>query len=118
MSLPPTPARVWISATLRWGSWVSAGVMLIGVVWLLADPAVPRQVGPPMPLGQLADQLRLHNPYAVMQAGVLLLLLTPVLRLVVAAVSFWVEQERRYALVSLAVLAIIALSLWLARLGG
>ncbi|MGH8631841.1 MAG: DUF1634 domain-containing protein [Burkholderiales bacterium] len=46
-----------------------------------------------------------------------LLLLTPLLRLVVAAISFWVEGERRYTLVSLVVLAMILLSAWLARAG-
>jgi uncharacterized membrane protein len=50
-----------------------------------------------------------------MQLGVLLLLLTPLARLVVTALSFWLEGERRYSLVSLTVLLIILASLLLSR---
>lgn len=118
MSVAPRRATVWIAATLKAGSLGAAALMLAGVVWVLAEVDVPLQVGPPMPLAALAAQLLLGNPYAVMQAGVLLLVLTPLLRIVVAGASFWAEGERRYTLVSLAVLVIIAVSLLLARLGG
>ena len=106
-----------VAATLRWGSYLSAALLLAGVVWLLAegDGDRPIQIGPPMPLERLGEELLRGNPYAVMQAGVLLLLFTPVLRLIVAAVSFWLEKERRYAFVSLAVLLMILLSVFLAR---
>lgn len=111
--------HLWIAFTLRWGSFLSAGLLLAGVVWLaLAQGGDrPLQIGSPMPAGKLLRQLVEGNPYALMQAGVVLLLLTPLLRLVVAAISFWVEGERRYTLVSLVVLAMILLSAWLARAG-
>ena len=109
----------WVAATLRWGSYLSAALLLAGVVWLLAegDGDRPIQIGPPMPLDRLGEELWRGNPYAVMQAGVLLLLLTPLLRLVVAAVSFWMDNERRYAFVSLAVLLMILLGVFLVRAG-
>ncbi len=109
----------WVSASLRWGSYLSAALLLAGVAWLLieGDGDRPLQVGPPMPLAALAGQLRAGNPYALMQVGVLLLLLTPPLRILVAAISFWAEGERRYTLVSLVVLAMILLSVWLSRGG-
>ena len=109
----------WVAATLRWGSYFSAAWLLAGVVWLLAegDGDRPIQVGPPMPLERLGEEFLRGNPYAVMQAGVLLLLLTPLLRLLVAAVSFWADGERRYTLVSLVVLLMILLSVFLARAG-
>lgn len=112
------PARFWIAATLRWGSYLSAALMAVGLAWVLSTPDVPLQVGPGIPLRLLAGQLLAGNPYAVMQAGVLLLLLTPLLRIAVAAVSFWMERERLYTLVSLAVLAIILLGLLLSRTWG
>jgi uncharacterized membrane protein len=43
------------------------------------------------------------------------LLLTPIARLVVTALSFWLEGEPRYSLVSLTVLLIILASLLLSR---
>lgn len=109
----------WVAATLRWGSYLSAAFLLAGVVWLLAegDGDRPIQIGPPMPLERLGEEFWRGNPYAVMQVGVLLLLLTPLLRLAVAAVSFWMDNERRYALVSLAVLLMILLGVFLVRAG-
>lgn len=109
----------WVAATLRWGAYLSAAILLVGVVWLLAegDGDRPIQIGPPMPLARLAEELLRGNPYAVMQTGVLLLLFTPLLRLMVAAFAFWMDNERRYALVSLAVLLMILFSVFLARAG-
>ena len=109
----------WVAATLRWGSYLSATVLLIGVLWLLAegDGDRPIQIGPPMPLERLGEELLRGNPYAVMQTGVLLLLFTPLLRLLVAAFAFWMDDERRYAVVSLAVLLMILVSVFLARAG-
>lgn len=119
MSALGSRTNQWIAATLRWASYLSAALLLAGVAWILVEGEGdrPLQVGPPMPLEALAGQLLAGSPYALMQAGVLLLLLTPPLRIVVAAVSFWVEGERRYTLVSLTVLAMILVSVWLARGG-
>lgn len=108
-------AYVWVAAILRWGSWLSAGVMLLGVLLLLTRPDLPLQMGSALPLHLLATELARGNPYALMQLGVLLLLFTPLTRIVAAAVSFWLEGERRYSLVSLVVLAIILTSLLLGR---
>jgi uncharacterized membrane protein len=111
----PERAYRWVAAVLRWGSYLSAALMLAGVVLVFFLADVPIQVGSAMPLGTMLSSLRHANPYAVMQLGVVLLLLTPLARLVVAAVSFWLEGERRYAVVSLAVLVIILASLVLSR---
>ena len=111
----PELATRWIAAILRWGALAAAALMLAGAALVAFDPTVPIQVGPPMPLAALASALTALNPYALMQAGVLLLLLTPLLRIVAAAVSFWLEDEPRYAWVSLAVLSIIFASLLFAR---
>ncbi|MGH7909566.1 MAG: DUF1634 domain-containing protein [Candidatus Acidiferrales bacterium] len=115
MTAQPQRAYSWVAAVLRWGSYGSAALMLVGVVLALFDSGVPIQVGPAMPLASLPQQLSYFNPYAIMQLGVLLLLLTPIARLVVTAFSFWLEGEPRYSLVSLTVLLIILASLLLSR---
>ncbi len=111
----PQRAYSWVAAVLRWGSYGSAGLMLLGIVLSFFQPDFAMQIGPAMPLAWLPKQISLGNPYAVMQLGVILLLLTPLARLVVAALSFWLEGERRYSLVSLTVLLIILASLLLSR---
>lgn len=111
----PSGSTQWIAFVLRWGALLSAALLLAGVALALTESDVVLQIVPPIPLRELAEQLGALNPYAVMQAGVLLLLLTPLARILTAAVTFWLAGERRYAWVSLAVLAIILGSLLLAR---
>ena len=48
---------------------------------------------------------------AIIQIGLLLLILTPVARVAIAIVGFLLERDRMYALVSLIVLLILAFSL-------
>ncbi len=103
----------WIAGTLRWGSYLSALLLAVGVVWVALDPSVPIQVGPGMPFRILGEQLVVGNPYALMQLGLLVLLATPLLRVVVAAGTFWRIRERRYTVVALLVLLSVAASVWL-----
>jgi len=49
----------------------------------------------------------------VTAAGMIILLATPVVRIIVAGIEFLREHDRKYALVSLGVLAIVALAYWL-----
>lgn len=51
------------------------------------------------------------DPAALIQLGVLLLIATPVARVVFAVVGFALERDRLYVAVSVAVLAILAASL-------
>jgi uncharacterized membrane protein len=48
---------------------------------------------------------------AIIEVGLLLLILTPIARVAVAMVGFLLERDRLYAVVSLIVLAILAFSL-------
>ena len=48
---------------------------------------------------------------AIIQLGLLLLVFTPVARVVIAVVGFFLERDRLYAVVSLIVLIILAFSL-------
>ncbi|MFQ5694671.1 MAG: DUF1634 domain-containing protein [Terriglobia bacterium] len=118
MNTGPQAAQRSIAFILRWGSFLAAGLFLVGLVWLLADRDLPIQVGPPMPLAELPDQLALGNPYALLQLAVLVLLVTPLLRLVAAAIAFWRAGEPRYTLIGGAVLLIVVVSLLLARAVG
>lgn len=51
------------------------------------------------------------NSEALIQLGLILLVLTPIARVAVALVGFLLERDRLYAVVSLIVLAILAFSL-------
>jgi uncharacterized membrane protein len=45
--------------------------------------------------------------------GMIILLATPVVRIIVAGIEFLLERDFKYALVSLGVLGIVALAYWL-----
>ena len=51
------------------------------------------------------------NSQALIQLGLLLLIATPVARVALAVVGFWLERDRLYAVISLIVLAILTFSL-------
>jgi uncharacterized membrane protein len=55
--------------------------------------------------------LMVGNPSAVIQVGVLLLIATPIARVIFAVVGFALERDRLYMAVSLTVLAILLASL-------
>lgn len=93
---------------LRRGVWLSATAMAGGLAWLAAASGFPMRAQAPAAL--LAG-----GPQAMIQAGLLLLLLTPVARVVAAGWAFLKEGERRYALVSAAVLALILAGLVLGQ---
>lgn len=111
MNQPRRQATHAIAMVLRWGAYLSAAVLALGLAWVMGTPERPLQIGPPIPLRLLVGELASGNPYALIQVGLLLLLLTPLARVLAAAVSFGRAGERGYALVSLVVLGLILLSL-------
>lgn len=115
MNATPGKRGRWMGRTLRWSSYLSALFLLAGMVGMLADSSVPLQVGPPMPWAALAGQLAEFNPYAVMQVGLVVLLVTPVVRLGVGALSSLLKGELGYALVSFAALGLILVSVFLVQ---
>lgn len=97
----------WISGVLKLGSYGSTFLMLVGVVLALFRPAAEAHY----PLGELVGQLARLDATAVMQAGIALLLITPVVRILVAIVSFAHERDYRYVWVSVGVLLIVMSSI-------
>jgi|SRR5579859_723122 len=64
--------------------------------------------------GIWASALHLHSD-AIIQLGLLLLIATPIARVALAAVGFYLEKDRLYVVVSLTVLAILIFSIMHAR---
>jgi uncharacterized membrane protein len=95
-----------IAAVLRYGSVISTLVMAAGVALAFA-----RGTG-------LAGAASLHtrellikafefDPIGITQLGLLLLLLTPVFRVVAAIAAFGIERDFKYVLISSGVLLIV-----------
>lgn len=101
-----------IALVLRYGALISTIVMALGLCLALLEGSA----------GSLASYQRLQpallfsrlvrlEPAALTEVGVLLLLSTPIVRVVAAAVSFGLEREYKYVLVSLGVLTVVLLSI-------
>lgn len=108
-----------IGALLRAGVVLSAIVVLAGGVMYLAqhgteqtnyrtfhEPAPElRSVG-----GTIGEAVKLRSD-GIMQLGLLLLILTPVARVVFSALGFGMEGDRMYVFITLIVLAVLVFSL-------
>jgi uncharacterized membrane protein len=108
----PFPRHVvdrWISHILRFGVWGSAGLMVAGLlVHWLSRTAAPPPAENPTP-GEILRRLFSSSidDATLMYAGLVLLMLTPVLRVFTSVVAFSVERDRRFVVVSLVVLGML-----------
>ena len=59
----------------------------------------------------IIDGILAHRGRAVIQAGIILLIATPVLRVIFSAIGFMLEKDRLYMVISLVVLLIITISM-------
>ncbi|HZD96161.1 MAG TPA: DUF1634 domain-containing protein, partial [Candidatus Sulfotelmatobacter sp.] len=80
-----------LSVTLKAGAYTAFFLIVAGMLLQLTTPW-----GPP-----------------IARAGLIVLLATPVLRIVVACIQFFREHDLKYALVSLGVLGIVVLAYFL-----
>lgn len=105
-------AQTAIAAVLRYGSLISTLVMAFGLALvLLHRPPLLPPLGSPAAAGLLLSRAVQFDAPAVSEIGVLLLLLTPILRIVVAAVSFGLERDHKHMFIALGVLGVVILSI-------
>jgi len=118
-----------LGTVLRAGVLISAAIILLGVVLfvhrrgigaiLFAPPGLPPGgADDPSTLGELRAALNsnAHVAAAVTDIGLLTLIVTPVISVVVALVSFAKARDRTYVLLAAAVLCTLALGARLERL--
>jgi uncharacterized membrane protein len=108
-----------VGALLQAGVLLSAAVVLAGGVWLLAECGGgspdyrrfrPLAAALRTPGGVLAS-LRHPDPQTLIQFGLLLLIATPVARVILSLVAFAIQRDRVYVVVTLVVLLVLAYSL-------
>jgi uncharacterized membrane protein len=111
-----------ISGVLRYGVLLSFLVILLGSVLLFAEggrSVTVRLSGgetPHNPIDAVTGALQLQ-PKAVIDLGLILLILIPVVHVAVAALAFFVEGDVAYTLIALFVLGVLLTSFLLGRGG-
>jgi uncharacterized membrane protein len=105
----------YLSPVLRVCAVGAFAIMLAGLIWAgIVGGYVPAQT-PVTGLSMLFSAVYMGTPLWLLNLGLLLLILTPVLGLVTTVILFLAEREWRYALAGLGVLAVLVLSLVVSR---
>jgi uncharacterized membrane protein YfcA len=102
-----------IGGVLQGGVLLSSAIILIGFLMLLASPGAltSQRTGVfPHTFGALWTGLLGLHPQAIIVAGLLLLIATPVLRVAISILAFALEHDGRYVLITCIVFAILLFS--------
>lgn len=112
-------AELIISHVLRGGVVVSAAIILLGMVWFYLQMAITGHATLAFPhtFTGIVQRLAHGEPLAVVSLGLLILLLTPILRVAISIVIFALERDWLYTVITILVLAILLISLLLGRGG-
>jgi uncharacterized membrane protein len=107
-----------IANMLRWGVTVAAAVVLLGGILSLRNlpatlPDYSRFQPAAMPtLSRLLHAVVHFDPASIIQLGLLLLIATPILRVIFCVVGFALQRDRLYVAISTTVLLILLYSLF------
>jgi uncharacterized membrane protein len=120
---------VLISGLLRAGVLTSMALIFGGLAlmflhhpsYLHSAEALRRLTSPgaafPKSLAEVADGLRDRHGQSVVALGLLVLILTPILRVALSIVLFALERDRAFVVITIAVLTILLGSLFLGKIG-
>ncbi len=114
---PKRDLEVLVGNTLRYGVWISFVLSAMGLILLLVFRPESRFVPEALPsepekfsFTAMLQGLRHFKPAAVVMLGSLVLLLTPLLRVIFALFGYWRSGNKLYTWITLAVLVIIWVS--------
>lgn len=118
-----------LSLVLRWGVIVSAAIIIAGLALLIIsrhsgygasfdivkllyfdESKTPHGFYPTNLQTVLNDVLSL-KPFAIIDLGLIILIATPVLRVGMSILLFWLEGDRRYVAITTLVLTVLILSI-------
>ncbi|MDA4121705.1 MAG: DUF1634 domain-containing protein [Thaumarchaeota archaeon] len=120
---PRYDLNVIVSLVLKYGVLTSAVLLVAGLSLFLAErPAgLPASISqlistnygrPTLDLGQIFSGAVHGQPIFVIQLGLVVLLATPIARVLASVLIFAVERDKIYVAITLVVLAILLLSLF------
>jgi len=87
--IAPNKRDIIVAAVLRWGAYGSFAIVCIGLLLGLHDATICNEL---------------------VRVGLLVLIATPVSRIVTLFITFLMDKDKKYALISFTVLLIVVLS--------
>jgi uncharacterized membrane protein len=105
----PAPLEGRVARVLRLGTNVAVALVAVGVVLMLAGGHSPLEVAPSLDPAGLVAGVAALQPAAFIWLGVLLVLATPVARVLTAGIGYLRNGEREMVVVAVLILAVVAL---------
>jgi len=90
-------------------TYVAVAILTLGVVLMLAAGISPLDPPPLIDLATIAAGVASLQPEAILGVGIVVVVATPIVRVIAAAVTYARSGETRMLLVSIAILAVIAI---------
>jgi uncharacterized membrane protein len=109
---PPDSTRRMVGGLLRGGLLLGTLLMATGLVLAFAEGRLEAHA---VTLGQIPGMLEHGRPSALMAAGVLVLLATPIARVLLLVVLFARERDFRFAVVAAGVATLLVLGAFLSH---
>jgi len=114
---PPSPdLERSIARLLTIGTYLSVGLLVVGVVLMLGAGIGPRSGGPAFDPARLVSDLIALRPAGFLWLGLVAVVATPAARVLAALVGYARRGERLMAVVAGLILFVIALSVTLATI--
>jgi uncharacterized membrane protein len=102
-----------IARLLTAGTYLSIGLMAIGVLLMLIDGISPLEVPPPFDPSTIPADIVALRPVGFLWLGLVVIIATPLVRVAASGIGFAGGGERRMALVAVAILVVIAVGVFL-----
>jgi uncharacterized membrane protein len=90
-------------------AYVSVTILVVGVLMMLTAGIGPLDGAPPLDLGTVVDAALAFQPDGLLWIGIALVIATPIVRVVAAAIAYARAGERHMVAVAIAVLAVIVI---------
>jgi len=90
-------------------TYVAVGLLVVGVALMVADGISPLSSGPGLDLATLGGQLIALDPAAFLWLGLLVVVATPIGRVIVAGFAYARQADWLMVAIALGILAIIAI---------
>jgi uncharacterized membrane protein len=99
---------LWVGNILLIGSYSAAVLLFAGLaaLFFLDQTAAPSKLRP-LSFSTFFSQLKEGSPKALLSLGILVMMLTPLLRVITAGISFLLEKDYKYLLIASGVLIIL-----------
>jgi uncharacterized membrane protein len=111
-----------ITMLLRIGVLLSVGIIAVGMVIAFVHEPASFSTSPgaqfPNTIGEVIAGARHGSGQAIMMAGLLVLIATPVARVALSIVIFVIERDRIYAAITAAVFVILMIAFAVGRAAG